>query len=68
MKFALSCMDRSRSGPLEPTRFNLLSEDKTLTNSGDRDGVVLPKCARTFSAVVANADALSLVGMQFGDE
>ena len=33
------------------------------TSGADKDKIVLPKCARTFSAVIAKADALSLAGM-----
>ena len=41
---------------------------KKFTNGADKEDIVLPENAKTFSAVIANAEALGLVGMGFGDE
>ena len=53
---------------MEPLRSNALVKAKKFTNGADKEDIVLPKDAKTFSAVIANAEALGLVGMGFGDE
>ena len=50
-------------------RYNELVLGMTFTNGGgDRDEIVLPKYAMTFSAVIEKVDVLCLAGLGFGDE
>ena len=40
---------------MEPLRFNALVKAKKFTNGGDKEDIVLPKYAKTFSAVFAKS-------------
>ena len=53
---------------MEPRRFNAIVKAKRFTNGPTRGISCSQKYAKTFSAVIANAEALGLVGRGFGDE